>query len=1216
MPFYPNDIYATSAGTEIFNYFNPFVTKFDAESFYNFEQDNQPLYDLEERTFGLWEKATGYATSSLNGMPLVVSGSTFTGNRNVFTNLQDAINSLPNVIRTPTLVEVATSGYLGGLELKNIKIVEDGVLEIINRGCAKIYSGKGGIVSTSSVGLGTAGDLANETYITSISSVDLSATITNTSAMGAMDRRGYLVGGVNCSGIFDSIFNRTFVQVINIAQGGRRTGRLSLGFVDPLNLATGPLVSGTGAFAFNVANYELNAFGLTGNVTDKTPGSSDVSAVRGDTQARLSRTTTEGEFNDTTVAGLTYANAVSSITVENCNGPLYIRGFCVDGVKGSTDLYLNSTYKNPVGISVVNSNPVIENCSVMRCTETGAKFVDSDVTLARGFFANRNYLVNDSGNGRSSTETVGLHAINSNVNLEINALYASGSDYLFNTQNHTYGAIFENSTIRGGQGRPQPTENDACISFGYNEVGFKAINSTIALSGNLDVYNNHMGMKLINTHLSTDRLTVENQTFNGIDAENSVINYNNSHTRKDYRTDADGKRITQTEFLYNGSHLNLHSGSRFTYFKDSTTSATPVNIHSKFGGLRFADNHGVSSVPGIKLSNSKADLLHPRIIASSTQIQTLRMDVKGAAVQAENSSEVTFLGTQNGATLIEGNPAINTGGRRVAGVYAGDNSKVSFRGPTAIVQFGTNVLANRNSVMEFVPHRNAHGRLDIEGFNLTNTRNHTCVELHSINKACLAANNSSNIVMEDLGSVQALYLSAGSTDYNQAVIANCVSAGSIQFYPNPALGSYANSTDDVSLPDDSISDDIFTASTITGSNFYSSPTNYNYKLNDYHGHDASNIINNTVSRGGMCLQAFGNSIVNVNNVHFPTGWANAEGTFYDTSATADRCNQLRMWLFGHGSKLYASHIALSGTAPSALDHPNTSQPVYYGPRSVYLSGLSNNDEYGAGTVIDVEGDSARVAYNALSSTPNTSSLSVLDSYGLGVQISGTFGIGRSGGGVDAITSALNDVAANRKDVYGYLVAQNRGPFRLFFAPNPAMRFVGYASGAISTFTGHPQHTQAEQRGTWATRDTRPMQHIAQGYNLSGPVGVPDGILAQEGGMEPSSMHNILINTFIGANDFGAEKAGGVPFAAASGYYYPSGMLPAEGIVAYIDQSAADVFANAKHCARSPLSGGMDPLVSIYRSTLDSGGVGAAGTAGTSRGVGIRSLNIIDNRRDV
>ena len=148
MPFYPNDIYATSAGTEIFNYFNPFVTKFDAESFYNFEQDNQPLYDLEERTFGLWEKATGYATSSLNGMPLVVSGSTFTGNRNVFTNLQDAINSLPNVIRTPTLVEVATSGYLGGLELKNIKIVEDGVLEIINRGCAKIYSGKGGIVST------------------------------------------------------------------------------------------------------------------------------------------------------------------------------------------------------------------------------------------------------------------------------------------------------------------------------------------------------------------------------------------------------------------------------------------------------------------------------------------------------------------------------------------------------------------------------------------------------------------------------------------------------------------------------------------------------------------------------------------------------------------------------------------------------------------------------------------------------------------------------------------------------------------------------------------------------------------------------------------------------------------------------------------------------------------------------------------------------------
>ena len=124
MPFTETDYYSSSAGTEIFNYWNPFVTKFDSQSFYNFEQDNQPLYDLEERTFELWAKATGYSTSSLFGMPLVVSGSIPAApntNRNIFTNLQEAIDTLPCVIRTPTMIEVAVSGELGSIDLKNTK---------------------------------------------------------------------------------------------------------------------------------------------------------------------------------------------------------------------------------------------------------------------------------------------------------------------------------------------------------------------------------------------------------------------------------------------------------------------------------------------------------------------------------------------------------------------------------------------------------------------------------------------------------------------------------------------------------------------------------------------------------------------------------------------------------------------------------------------------------------------------------------------------------------------------------------------------------------------------------------------------------------------------------------------------------------------------------------------------------------------------------------
>ena len=336
MPFIQEDLYSASAGTELYNYFNPFVTKFDSQSFYNFEQDNQPLYDLEERTLGLWEKATGYHTSSLNGMPLVVSGSLDATNRNVFTNLQEAIDALPDVIRTPTLIEVAASGYLGGLELKNIKIVEDGVLEIVNRGFAKVYTGLGhsGISAASSLGKCSNADLRARSFINTVSSVDLSSTITNTSALSVE---------TNVSNLFTSRFNRTFVQEANFTKNRERNSRVSLNFMDVDNNISEDFIEPATADTFNFINYEM---GEGGNINDLTPSSLDVSATRQDNGQLLQRQLTTDAFEPggsaREVGGLSYCNAVSSITVENCNGPLYIRGFCVDGVSGATTEFLNS----------------------------------------------------------------------------------------------------------------------------------------------------------------------------------------------------------------------------------------------------------------------------------------------------------------------------------------------------------------------------------------------------------------------------------------------------------------------------------------------------------------------------------------------------------------------------------------------------------------------------------------------------------------------------------------------------------------------------------------------------------------------------------------------------------------------------------------------------------------------------------------------------------
>ena len=140
MAFNSNDLYTLSGGVAIFNYWNPFVTKHDTSSFYNWEQDNLPLYDLEERTHYLWEKF-GYPLSAVPSMALLVSSTVPTdtaSSANVFTSVSAAIEALPEIIRMPTLIEVALSGDLGTIELNNIKCEEDGALEIINRGFAPL----------------------------------------------------------------------------------------------------------------------------------------------------------------------------------------------------------------------------------------------------------------------------------------------------------------------------------------------------------------------------------------------------------------------------------------------------------------------------------------------------------------------------------------------------------------------------------------------------------------------------------------------------------------------------------------------------------------------------------------------------------------------------------------------------------------------------------------------------------------------------------------------------------------------------------------------------------------------------------------------------------------------------------------------------------------------------------------------------------------------
>ena len=176
MAFSKGDIYTSSGTVMLQNFWTPYVSKYDTSSFYNWEQDNLPLYDLEERTYLLWEQQ-GFTTSAgVPGLSLTVSADTpaltLEQNTTIFTDVSSCIAAIPKVVRFPVLIEVCNFGDLGKLELHNFRIEEGGSIEIINRAAAKIYS-----TSADVRAIVAPTENAFTTLITQISSLDLSSTL-------------------------------------------------------------------------------------------------------------------------------------------------------------------------------------------------------------------------------------------------------------------------------------------------------------------------------------------------------------------------------------------------------------------------------------------------------------------------------------------------------------------------------------------------------------------------------------------------------------------------------------------------------------------------------------------------------------------------------------------------------------------------------------------------------------------------------------------------------------------------------------------------------------------------------------------------------------------------------------------------------------------------------------------------------------------------------
>jgi len=1185
MAFQPNDIYTVSGGANLFNYWNPFVIKFDSSSFYTWEEDNLPLYDLDERTEYLWEKL-GWPTSSVPGLALTVSSTidkSLELSTNMFTSVQDAIDALPEVIRFPTLIEIAASGDLGEIHLDGIRCDQNGSLEIVNRVFGELSGTNDRFNSTDTYGVARS-VLTNDS---------LNYDFNNTSALGL---------SANVSSLWQDNWDSMWFG-INYNQDKTLPNYLNLG----LGNKSSDTFNRISASQASISVPDVKA--PTSNALDDTI---DYSGIRNtgalltdEDYARL------GIATDDKIVGSWTGNYARKVKVSNCDGPIYIRGIHVNSASGASVPF---THIHEIGFEVDSTKGlVIENCGVARASRVGLSVANSKVIMRRRFFAARNY---DSA-ARGTLEDVGVLATNSKLIFETDD-HTNGSDSVFNVGHQKIGIKLVGSEILN-EGTADSSQGDPCILGVYAcEEGISAKQSTVSFNGLVDVYNCGVGFKFNESTLESDSIIANACSHAGLELNNSKFLYNKNLIKPTaYPQLSNSYHLSKSLFLGNGQSIKAKS----SVIESVDASSDLPYKHGEFASI---ETHGQildgGSLPAIELKNTFADIIH----LYSYSEQQPDAASRGLHISLEHSN-LNLRGSEVHATIIS-----NRGAKSGSNIHVNNNSTLNIAGATHISQSDFGIFANNNSVVNFRPQFEKDiDTYSLSSWNLSSTGNHTNIEVHGL-KGCVAANNNSVIDIKNLGDFATSYENSDEevgllfSDAEADIIYNnATSGGSFAFYPF-TLNDASAALDWMDYkgelhPSSSPSLKKFSNSVI-------GQCKYNYLIHDLTNPDVYEF--RKFSNGGMCVRAYGNSTVNAQNVNFVTGPVNADDVFLDPNLNvAGGCNDLRIWSFGGGSTLNASYLSVSGVYPVSAG--------YHGPRSVYFDSSSTDPStvacsafihapYWQGRQFETnrqqysmraqlipwaeynlqDGVESNEAVSALSGVPGfwniltLSSVATLDQFGLGVSSVSSVGFPNV---LRSVSISSADVEHYRRrskaqwgpnEPYGFGPSsyENWGPYRLFLEIDGAALGLKYLDLSSATHAVHDDY------------DTIPYQTLAQGYFLSGSCSAT------------ASAVDLYFNKLYTTEYAPYTEVSGTDVFAVSGYYHPNIFIRPSAYNILLDESASNTFANAKHCNMPHLD--RPSLVNIYRSTSTGTGAGLGSTTQPGFGQGFLGVANFDIDRDI
>ena len=840
----------------------PAVYKHDASGFYNWEEDNLPINDLETRS-DVFKQYLGLDTS-LTGVTLTVSADApkSASSVGVYQTVQQALEVVPRRVRIPVLIEICDFGDLGDLEIKDIQGEGDGGLQITCRQYLEDFGVTGPTLSASY----TYGPSALQSMPTELTAAGFQASLYAVSSTRL---------GISCSASepWDR-HGRMYVQKRNNSQDEVQTLCYA-----PWPRANGVTFSGTTVNTFNFEGYsELDDITVR---EDANPMAGSIPLI----EERLPL------LNTDSLMGVAYGASFRKIKISNCSR-VKLKNVCVDSASGADFTYPNNAqFLCDRGLDIRNSNVLLENVAVSRFRKTGIYMDNSTVSTAKHFFVHRIY--DRTVNQTRESNGVGVYSVDSNLIFDTSstdtASYAANSAgaYINSISKCGIGIEAINSQVGGGARSSDITslypKNAGGIDFDTthitcfgNETGIRLENSILNYDGRPSVFCNIKGVDAFQSNITLPQFSIDYNQDEGVYLSKSGFQYGNFSTwfaayGSCSATLGSDKPKPAYCADYNGINIHSDKGSSISPAQDCSAILNLDMWGGSYSGTgqntitRLAMSNHNAAAPSILISDNSNGEFVQLVVATPG----VNGGVGGKCARAEKNSTLTIRGTSKGATGLGSYGTINSLAAMernwtTAATCADGNSKITFSGPTKISRYGIAVLAVNNSEASFGPPITA-GESAPNGslYGLDSSSNHTMIDLHA-NRACVVASNKSTISMESLGgsslthasSVDSKSLSALSGLYTSAT-----SGSFVRFCPN---GFTENAIGTLQVEAGGF--DTFTRTSLSGA------------PNDDHP---------DISTGGMCVRAVGASQVNANLVNFKFGMnsSSVSGVMYNYNGT-------------------------------------------------------------------------------------------------------------------------------------------------------------------------------------------------------------------------------------------------------------------------------------------------------------------------------------------